>query len=350
MTTISDSGHTPSTSQEGVVMAKLHQLENFWASLKAKGNRDQRYLALRNFAASISVFNIFGYTLLGFEQAWIFPIFAILTGYTTELTLETVTAWARHRRPLYLGRGVRGLYEFLLPAHITALAVNMLVYTNNQIRPVIFGVMVGVSGKYILQAPIKGRMRHYMNPSNLGITATFVVFSRWVAIAQPYEFVENTNQFFKIMVPVIILTAGTVLNAKLTGRTMLIVGWMGGFAIQAFVRHAIWDVSLFSALGVMTGVAFLLFTNYMISDPGTTPSKPAPQFIFGGAVAFFYAVLMEANIVFTLFFAVVVTCAVRGAGWWTAYLYNKYHTQRRAQLESITSVGAVPSEPAKLAA
>jgi hypothetical protein len=151
------------------------------------------------------------------------------------------------------------------------------------------------------------------------------------------------------MVPVIILVAGTVLNAKLTGRTMLIVGWMGGFAIQAFIRHAIWDVSLFSALGVMTGVAFLLFTNYMISDPGTTPSKPIPQFIFGSGVAFFYAVLMEANVVFTLFFAVVITCAVRGGGWWVVHLYNKYRARRQAQLESAASAELVP-EPAKIAA
>jgi enediyne biosynthesis protein E5 len=324
----------PARAQVPSLLLKLSLVRKVVA-LKDNGNHDPRYKALRNFAISVSVFNVFGYTLLGFEQAYIFPILAILTGYTTELTLETITAWARRRQPQYLGRGPRGLYEFLLPAHITSLAVNMLVYTNNQIRPVIFGVMVGVSGKYILQAPIAGRMRHYMNPSNLGIAATFTVFSSWVAIAQPYEFTENTNEFFKIMVPVIILTAGTVLNAKLTGRTMLIIGWMGGFAIQAFVRHGIWGVSLNSALGVMSGVAFLLFTNYMISDPGTTPSKPVPQFIFGGSVAFIYAVLMEANIVFTLFFSVVIVCATRGAGWWAVHLYNKYRTRRQLLQEPI---------------
>jgi hypothetical protein len=333
MTTIPDHAQAPSMPQAPAV--------------KAKAKPDPRYLALRNFALSMSVFNIFGYTLLGFEQAWIFPIFALITGYTTELTLETVTAWARHRRPRYLENGLRGFYEFMLPAHITSLAVNMLVYTNNQIRPVIFGVMVGVSGKYILQAPIGGRMRHYMNPSNLGIVAVLVFFSRWVAIAQPYEFVENTNQFFKIMVPVVILTAGTVLNAQLTKRTPLIVGFMGGFAIQAFFRHWIWGVSLFSALGVMTGVAFLLFTNYMITDPGTTPSKGRAQFIFGGAVAGVYAVLMQANIVYTLFFAVVIVCGLRGGGWWAVHLYQKYRTRRQAQLESVTSAVLVP-EPEKV--
>jgi hypothetical protein len=348
MTAIPDHAHTSSTPQARGVIPTFRALENSWASLKAKGNNDVRYKALRNFALSLSVFNILGYTLLGFEQAWIFPIIALIAGYTTELTLETVTAWARRRRPKYLDNGARGMYEFLLPAHITSLAVNMLIYTNNQIRPVIFGVMVGVSGKYILQAPIAGRMRHYMNPSNLGIAVTFTVFSSWVAVAQPYMFVEDTNQFFKIAVPVVIITAGTILNAKLTGRTMLIVGFLGGFAIQAFVRHAFWDVSLFSALGVMTGVAFILFTNYMVPDPGTTPTKPLPQFMFGGGVAFVYAILMVANAVFVLFFAVVIVCAVRGGGWWAVHFYNKYRAQQQARRESET-LAALDAETAKVA-
>ena len=58
----------------------------------AKAKPDPRYLALRNFALSISVFNVFGYTLLGFEQPWLWPIIALATGYTTEITLELVSA------------------------------------------------------------------------------------------------------------------------------------------------------------------------------------------------------------------------------------------------------------------
>ena len=35
----------------------------------------------------------------------------------------------------------------------------------------------------------------------------------------------------------------------------------------------------------MTGMAFLLFTFYMVTDPATTPRAPLPQFAFGVAVA-----------------------------------------------------------------
>jgi hypothetical protein len=290
---------------------------------KAKPAPDKRYLALRNFAISISVFTALGYTLLGFEQPWLWPIIAVLTGYTVEVTFEIVSAWAHRKPPRFMGHGARGVYEFLLPAHITSLAVNMLLYANNQIWPVIFGVIVGVSGKHVLQAPVAGRMRHFMNPSNLGITTSLVVFGSWISIAPPYEFTEYANTFWRIMIPVTIATAGTVINSVLTGKVMLIMGWMGGFAIQAFVRHWIWDVSLYSALGVMTGVAFILFTNYMVTDPGTTPSNGRAQFIFGGSLAFVYAVLLVYNVVYTLFFALVIVCGVRGAGWWVAHFVGK---------------------------
>ena len=53
----------------------------------------------------------------------------------------------------------------------------------------------------------------------------------------------------------------------------------------------------------MTGVAFLLFTFYMVTDPATTPSTPRGQIAFGAAVAAAYGLLMAFHVVFGLFFA-----------------------------------------------
>jgi hypothetical protein len=300
---------------------------------KPAKKRDPRYLALRNFALSLSVFNIFGYAILGFEQPWLWPLIALGTGYTTEIVFEVISAWANRRPVRFRGNGFRGLYEFLLPAHITSLAVNMLLYANNQIWPVMFGVIVGVGGKHVLQAPVAGRMRHYMNPSNLGIAVTLLCFGSWISIAPPYEFTENANTYFRVMIPLILTIAGTTINAMLTKKVPLIVGWVGGFAIQAFIRHWIWHVALYSALGVMTGVAFVLFTNYMVSDPGTSPFKARPQFIFGASLAVIYAVLMLMNVVYTLFFATAILCAIRGLGWWAVHFIKKSR-QRRADREA----------------
>lgn len=314
---------------------------NAAAPAAAAKPKDPRYLALRNFALSISVFNIFGYTLLGFEQPWLWPLIAIAAGYTTELVFEVLSAWAQRRGVRFRGNGPRGLYEFLLPAHITALAVNMLLYANNQILPVLFGVVVGVAGKHAFQAPINGKMRHFMNPSNFGIAMSLLAFGSWVSIAPPYEFTEKANTFFRVMIVLVIAISGTVLNALLTKKTSLIVGWLGGFAIQAFVRHAIWHVSLFGALGPMTGVAFILFSNYMISDPGTTPTKFKPKFMFGASVAMVYGALMEFNIVYTLFFATAIVCAARGGGWWAAYFIGRRRGRGQGEAPARADEGTV---------
>jgi hypothetical protein len=308
---------------------------------KAKLPADPRYTALRNFAISISALNAFGYTLLGFEQPWLWPVFAVLTAYATDIVFELIRSWAYQERPRFRGNGLRGLYEFLLPAHITALAVNMLLYANNQWWPVMFGVVIAVSQKHFLQAPIAGRMRHFMNPSNFGIATTLLLFGSWVSISPPYMFTEWASSYFRLMVPIVILTSGTVINAMLTRRVPLIVGWLGTFMIQGFVRHWLWGVQLNTALSVMTGVAFVLFTNYMITDPGTTPTKPRAQFMFGSSVAIVYAILMQFNIVYTLFFATAIVCGARGLGWWIAYWRRTWRERRAA--------GAAPPEPAVIA-
>ncbi|MFC6882193.1 MULTISPECIES: RnfABCDGE type electron transport complex subunit D [Actinomadura] len=286
---------------------------------QGKAAPDARYLALRNFSISLTVFNILGYTVLGFEQPWLWPLLAMATAYATDLSLEALSGWAERRPARFRGKGARGVYEFLLPAHITGLAVNMLLYANNQWWPIMMGVVVGVGAKHVLKAPVNGRMRHFMNPSNFGITVVLLCFGSWVSIAPPYMFTEYAGTMFRNLIPLIIIVAGTVINSMLTRRVMLIVGFMGGFAIQALVRHLIWDAPLFTGLAVMTGVAFVLFTNYMITDPGTTPSKPRAQFVFGSGVAVAYGVLMLFNVVYTLFFATSIVCALRGIGWWAAH-------------------------------
>jgi hypothetical protein len=285
-------------------------------------NTDPRYKALRNFAISISVFNILGYAVLGFEQPWAWPLLALLTGYTAEFLFETIAAWSQRRRPEYSGNGMWGVYTFLLPTHITSLASNMLLYANAKFWPIAFAVVVAIGQKYVIRAPIKGRIRHFMNPSNFGITITLLAFS-WVNVAPPYHFTENVPDTIRVEIPLIIATAGTVLNAALTKKVGLIMGWMGSYVIQAVLRWWIWDVAIWAALGPMTGVAFVLFTNYMITDPGTTPTPFRNQFMFGASVGVAYGILMIFNIVYTLFFAVTIVCVLRGLFWWLKWLRDR---------------------------
>ncbi|WP_081237692.1 enediyne biosynthesis protein [Streptomyces viridosporus] len=290
--------------------------------------------ALRRFAISISVLNVFGYTVLGFEQPWTWPFIALATAYTLEIALEAIGARVEGRAPRFRGNGFKGLVEFLLPAHITALAVNMLSYVNDVVEVMIFGVIVAVGTKWVLRAPVKGRMRHVMNPSNFGIAVILLLFP-WASIAPPYQFTEYIDGGFDWLVPAIIIVFGTMLNAKLTERMWLILAWVGGFALQAVVRGLVFDTSIPAALAMMTGVAFVLFTNYMITDPGTTPSSKWGQIAFGGSVAAMYGVLTAMSVAYGLFFATALVCAIRGAFLWTADTVAKRRAEEALALAAV---------------
>ena len=300
--------------------------------------------ALRNFAISISVFNVLGYTVLGFEQPWLWPFIAVATGYAVEIGLELIGAGVERRTPRFRGGGVRGVLEFLYPSHITSLAVNMLIYVNDQIWVMLFGVVVAVGGKWVLRAPVRGRLRHYMNPSNLGLVVILLLFP-WVSIAPPYHFTEYVSGPADWIIPAAILAAGTMLNAKLTDRTPLIVAFLVGYALQAVVRGIILDTAILGALSSMTGVAFVLFTNYMITDPGTSPSKPGSQVAFGGAVAAVYAYFAGSGITYGLFFATAVVCLGRGVFLWALHFAART-AYREAGVPAAAATAAAGGIPA----
>jgi hypothetical protein len=263
--------------------------------------------------------------VLGFEQAWIVPVTAVLTAYASELALEATDAWATGR-PRRLGGSLRALVDFLLPAHITGLAVSMLLYANQRLWPIVFAVVVAVASKQLFRVPVGHGSRHFLNPSNTGIAVTLLLFP-WVGIAPPYQFTEKIDGLWDWVLPSIIVVTGTLLNGKLTGRLPLIGGWLAGFATQAVLRSLGSGAPLVAGLLPMTGLAFVLFTNYMVTDPATTPSKPSSQVAFGAAVAAVYGLLMLAHVVFGLFFALLAVCTMRGLG---LYLLAAVRARARA--------------------
>jgi hypothetical protein len=292
-------------------------------------------IALKRFAMSMSIFNILGYTVLGFEQPWIWPFIALATGYTVETVLEAVAAMVDGRAPRYRGNGWRGVMEFLLPAHITSLAMNMLIYVNDQVWVMMFGVVVAVGAKWVLRTPVKGKMRHFMNPSNFGIAIILLIFP-WASIAPPYHFTERVDGVWDWLIPVIILSAGSMLNAKLTGRMWLISGWVLMYIAQAVFRGLVFGTSIPAALIMMTGVAFVLYTNYMVTDPGTSPSAPASQFAFGSGIAVIYGFFTGVGIAYGLFFATAIVCLIRGCFLWGLHLSAKARERRALQDGALT--------------
>lgn len=280
-------------------------------SANEMSNRVNRLGGLRRFAIAITVLNILGHAFFGFEQSLAQPLVALAAAYSVELLLEFIDA-SLNRRPLrFLGGGPRKFIDFLLSAHITGLACAMLLYANETLGPVIFASTVAICSKCLLRAPNGRGTRHFLNPSNFGITITLLAFS-WVSVAPPYQFTENMIGFGDWILPAVIVCTGTFLNARFTHRLPLIAAWLGGFVAQAAVRSVLFDAPFGASLIPMTGVAFILYTFYMVTDPATTPEGRREQIVFGFSVAAVYGLLMVGHIVFGLFFALTIVCTVRG--------------------------------------
>ena len=275
---------------------------------------------LRRFAVAITVLNVLGHTVLGFEQSWAQPLVALITAYGTELLLEAVGAWSHGSRPKFRN-GWRAAVDFLLPAHISGLAVGMLLYANDRLAPIAFAAALAMASKALLRAPMGTDQRHFFNPSNLGIAVTLLAFP-WVGIAPPYHFTENLTGVADWILPAVIVLSGTYLNARFTHRIPLLLAWVCGFAVQALIRAWVGGISPLAGLVPITGVAFVLYTFYMVTDPATTPERPRSQILFGASVAAVYGLLVTTHIVFGLFFALSIVCLLRGTLLYAVALAN----------------------------
>ena len=302
-------------------------------------NRADRLGGLRRFAVAITVLNILGHTFFGFEQSWAQPLVALATAYSVELLLEFIDARCNRRALRFSGGGTRKFVEFLLSAHITGLACAMLLYANERLGPVVFASAVAICSKAVLRTPVGGGTRHFFNPSNLGITVTLLVFS-WVSVAPPYQFTENMTGPGDWILPAVIVCTGTFLNARFTHRLPLIAAWLGGFVAQAVLRSVFLDTPLGAALLPMTGVAFILYTFYMVTDPATTPGGRREQIAFGFSVAAVYGLLMVTHVVFGLFFALTIVCAFRGLG---MYAMRWVRVRAREEMDAVAAPAALSS-------
>jgi hypothetical protein len=330
---------------------------------------------LRRFALAITVFTLLGHFWFGFEQSYAQPLASLASAYLTQLLLDSLEAWGQRRRPRYAS-GFGALVNSLLSAHISGLACAMLLYANSRIWVVCFAAAVAIASKTLFRMPVGSAIgtwplllfqlvlfllllqtgdatshwipiapqwlpafrlgvlalllvlaalvppgvptRHYLNPSNFGIAVTLLLFP-WVGIAAAYQFTENLGSMGDWTLPLVIIGTGSFLNTWYTRRIPLALAWVGGFALQAIVSSLVlWYTTGFcpmaARLSVMTGVAFILFTFYMVTDPATTPERPGAQVAFGASVALVYSMFVMSHIVFGLFVSLVIVCVARGLG------------------------------------
>ena len=285
---------------------------------RASWSDERRLGGLRRFALAITVLNVLGHTVLGFEQPWIVPFVVLATAYSLEIALEAVDAWACGRSARFLG-GWRKLVHFLLPAHISGLAVGMLLYANERLWVMVFATAVAITSKTLFRAPAGPAVpsgsprptRHFLNPSNFAVTVSLLLFP-WLGGSAPYQYVENVSGWWHLIVPALVVATGSLVNGKFTGRMPLIVSWLAGFVAQAWVRSAIGGTPLGAGLAPMLGVGFVLYTFYMITDPGTTPEQPKSQAAFGAGVALMYGIIVQSHHVFGIYYALTIVSGIRG--------------------------------------
>ena len=276
-----------------------------------QGSPKLRLFALWYFTTLMTAWNILGHTKLGFEQSWATPVVAVVSAVLVSMILDWVDARAKNRDLRFTGR-LGNFLNFLPACLIPGFACGMLLYANERVWPVIFAVVLSIGSKVILRAPVgNGHTQHIFNPSNFGVGATLLLFPD-VSFAPPYHFTENITGAWDWVVPLIVLTTGIIIHALFTGRLPLVGAWILGFIIQGLCRAQYFGTPLIVPLVPMTSAAFIIFTLYMIPDPATTPLRPSRQFLFGLAVAFVYGVLQILHLVFGLFFALLIVCAIRG--------------------------------------
>lgn len=126
----------------------------------------KRVMALRLLGSTITAFTLLEAFWLGFAASWAQPLVAVSVAYALELTFESLDARGRDRRPRYGGGGLLGLVDYLLPAHITGLAIAMLLYPGERLLPIVFAVSVAIGAKFALRVAMNGRSRHFHNRSN----------------------------------------------------------------------------------------------------------------------------------------------------------------------------------------
>src|SRR5436190_3970850 len=274
-------------------------------------NPKLRLFALWYFTGLMVLWNLVGHTVLGFEQSWATPLTAIATAIIISMFLDWVDARAINRELRFTG-SIGNFLNFLPACLIPGFACGMLLYANERLWPVIFAVVLSIGSKVILRAPVgNGRTQHIFNPSNLGVAATLLLFPD-VGFAPPYHFTENITGLWDWGIPLIVLGTGIIVHGLFTGRLPLVAAWVGAFVLQGLARAKFFGTPYFVPLMPMTSAAFIVFTLYMIPDPATTPLKPSRQALFGFAVAMVYALSQILHLVFGLFFALLIVCAIRG--------------------------------------
>ena len=282
----------------------------------------RRVHALKRFAVALTLFVIVGREFLGLEGSWLQAVVSVGTGLAVVCLMETAAAFFQNRKNTLL-RSKKDAFFLLLPAYIAPTSISFLLYSGDALAPFALGAGSAMCSKDIFRAPFYGRYRHVLNPACLGICVALYLLPN-TGVAPPYQYIENLGSPGEVILILFILYAGFFINTVFTDRIFVFYGFVGGFFLQALFRAILQDTSFLANLVPMTGTAFILFAFYMVTDPATSPLKRGNQLIFGLANAAMYGILQYYNVVYGLFYALTIVCALRGLWWyWVSWQHAR---------------------------
>ncbi len=271
-------------------------------------------MGLRMSATLATVLTFLGHTVFGFEQSVAQVFVALVAGHSSALLFEALDARANGVAPEWAGGGWRKLLDFQLSAHMTSITLSFLIFVNESLWAMALTVVLAIASKYLLRVRQNGRLRHFMNPSNFAIAVVLIVLP-WTGIL-PWAFTTKLSGAWDVIVPCIIVALGLRLNLLFTGRLPLIGSWLVAFVGLGWARSFVLGSPVQAELVPLSGVAMVLFTFYMITDPQTSPSTTRGQILFGSGIAAAYTLLLAFEIQYTMFYAVTLSSAIRGFGLW----------------------------------
>ncbi len=280
----------------------------FLSLIASISGKPERVAALRRFAITITIVTLLGHLYIGFETSYACTVVSVLSACTVQFVLEWIRAQSSGVEPMYSGGR---LLDFLLPAYIVGMTCAMFLFTNGDYWPLIFATTVAIGSKFLFRIKLADRTLHFLNPSNFALVVVLVAFPS-VTMVMPSSFSSGFGDVGDLLFPTILFTLGCLVNGIFTKRLLLIFAWFGAFILQGVVRHLFFDAHLVAILAVATGPIAIIFSFYMISDPGTTPSEPVPQLLFGTSIGLIYGFLISLHVVYGIFIALMLTCCLRG--------------------------------------
>ncbi|HEY8695957.1 MAG TPA: RnfABCDGE type electron transport complex subunit D [Chloroflexota bacterium] len=209
-----------------------------------------------------------------------------------QVALAVVAAWLTE---MVLARTARAEWQLPLSATISGLSVGLLL-RSIELWPFFAASFLAIASKYALR--FAGR--HVFNPSNLGITLLLIL---------PFtETRLDPGQWPNLGLLLFLVAALGVVVLFMARRLALVLPFAAGWAVVLAIGALATGFPLSAApRPLLTGSA-ILFAFFMLTDPRTTPPRPAGQALFGAATGVLGGALMLAGVPYAIFLALLLVC------------------------------------------